>query len=139
MGSRGNYGEQNGKEKPTRKSGEVGAGDDVAFRGYINLELSAEDKERFGSWLASDAATSMFDAAVTDGCHLSLKRDPKTAGGFLATATNRRADSPNAGLCVTARAKEPQLALWRLVYCLELLYTTGHWEDRQAVANPDRW
>lgn len=117
----------------------VGGRDGAEFRGYINLDLSEAEKESFGRWVVTEAAGEMFDAALTDGVNVSVKRDPKTPGGFLASATMRREDSPNAGLVATARSREPQMALWRVIYILSLLYATGHWEDRQPVASGDRW
>lgn len=124
--------------KPAGKPKSLGKGYDAPFVGYINLQLSESDKERFSSWVTSNAAPEMLDSAVTDGVNVSLKIDPK-GNGFLASATQRREDSPNAGLVATARAKTPELALWRVVYVLSLLYATGHWEDRQPMADPDRW
>jgi hypothetical protein len=132
------YDEANHGSNADRKRGKVGEGYDADFRGYINLELSASDKERFSVWVSSSDATEMLASAVEDGVNLSLKRDPR-GSGFLASATQRRSNSPNAGLVATARAGEPNLALWRVVYVLSILYVTGHWEDRQKVADPDRW
>lgn len=127
-----------GYKKSAPKQGAVGKGYDAEFRGYINLALSAYDKERFGGWVSSAAAPETLDAAVADGVNISLKIDPKSQG-FLASATQRRVDSPNAGLVATARAKTPELALWRVVFVLSILYATGHWEDVQPIADPDRW
>jgi hypothetical protein len=138
MGASRNGRDTDGGTKSSRKPGKVGTGYDAEFRGYINLDLSPGDKERFSAWLLTTAASHTFDAAVTDGVNIAIKVDPKGAG-FMASGTMRREDSPNAGLCATARAKTPELALWRLVFTLELLYVTGHWEDRQPMADPDRW
>lgn len=131
-------GDTDGKAQPARKSGGLGARFNAEFKGYINLDLSDADKERFGFWITSPEATEMFDAAVTDGVNISVKIDPKGTG-FIASATQRREDSPNAGLCVTARARAPELAMWRVVFCLALLYAGGDWESTQPRANPDRW
>jgi hypothetical protein len=127
-----------GNAKRAGKPRVVGKGYDAEFRGYINLELSLEEKELFAGWVSSVDAPELLDRVVADGVNLSLKVDPK-GSGFLASATQRREDSPNAGLVVTARAGSPGLALWRVVFSLGILYTTGHWEDRQRVADPDRW
>jgi hypothetical protein len=75
---------------------------------------------------------------VGDGVNLSLKLDPK-GGGFLASATQRRADSPNAGLVVTARGRDAATAWGRCLFCLALLGHKERWEDTQPLANPDRW
>lgn len=133
-----NYADKNGKDKPARKSGGVGAADDAAFVGYINLQLSDEQKSAFDSWINSAAPVEQLEAFTGDGINFSLKVD-RRSGGFLASATQRRADSPNAGLCVTARAREAHVAFWRVVYCVTVLSRAERWTDLQPVANPDRW
>lgn len=132
------YGDQNGKSKPARKPSGVASTDGAAFRGYINLTLSQADKEAFAAWGNSSYASETLEEQIADGVNLALKRDPK-GEGFLASGTQRRADSPNAGLCVTARGNSAALAWWRLVYCLYILSAHERWEDTQPLADPDRW
>jgi len=112
--------------------------DDAAFVGYINVTLTEDEKAGHGSWEKGGGLWETFGYSVADGVNVSIKREVKT-GGYLASATQRRPSSPNAGLCVTARAKEPALALSRLLYTLDILNRSEHWTDTAAVANPDRW
>ena len=127
-----------GTVKPAGKRGKVGVGFDAPFRGYINLELSPQQKESFPGWFASASFPDTLDAHVADGVNLSLKWEPKN-DCFLASATQRRGDSPNAGLVVTARADSPIKALGRVCFCLAALSHKERWEDTQPLANPDRW
>jgi len=136
--SKDTYGSQNGKDKPARKSGGVGALYDAPFRGYINLSLSDEQKATYVAWEQSASLWETLEGAVADGVNLSLKIDPK-GSGFLASATQRRASSPNAGLVVTARGSSAAVAWGRVLFCLAILARKQKWEDTQPVADPDRW
>lgn len=131
-------GDTDGKDKPTKKSGTLGEGYDAAFRGYVNINLTAEQKAAFDKWSGSASVTETLNAAVADGVNLSLKYEAK-AKTFLASGTQRREGSPNAGLVVTARGSEPQKAFLRLLFTLAFLSRTPRWEDTQPVADPDRW
>jgi hypothetical protein len=136
--ARGNYEDRNGKDKPARKQGGVGASYDAPFRGYINLNLSPEQKELYLKWAESAGLWQSLEYHIGDGVNLSLKIEPKS-GGFLASATQRRSDSPNAGLVVTARGRDATTAFGRVLYCLTILSRSERWEDVQPLADPDRW
>lgn len=127
-----------GKEKPRNKLASVEGEDNAAFRGYINLNLSDDQKAAFDAWANHDTVRSAVDYQVSSGVNLSLKRERKT-GGFLGSATQRDPASPNAGLCVTARGRSAPLAWGRLLFCLTILSEFERWEDTQPLANPDRW
>lgn len=122
----------------TRKSKSVGEGYDAEFRGYINLELSPGEKDVYDEWATTAAYWAVLEAQVTDGVNLSLKFDPRK-GGYLASGTQRRIGSENAGLVVTARARDAATALGRLLYVLAILGRSPRWEDTQPLADPDRW
>lgn len=131
------YARKNGVDKSPRKQSGVGK-DDAPFRGYINLTLLPAEKEAFPEFAASDAVWSVLERHVADGENISIKR-VKGEEGFLASATQRRADSVNAGLVVTARGREAAVAFLRLVYTLVLLERAESWEETQPMADPDRW
>jgi hypothetical protein len=116
----------------------VGSVYDAAFRGYINLNLSPEQKASFEAWSQGSSPWDVLEAQVADGVNIALKLDHK-GGVFLASATQRRVGSPNAGLVVTARASEAGKALSRLLFCLVILSHQERWEDVQPLADPDRW
>lgn len=132
------YEDKNGKDKPVREQSEVVETYDAPFRGYINLQLSDAQKEVYDTWEASESFWVWLQSSVEDGVNLSLKLDPK-GKGYLASATQRRASSPNAGLVVTARAGAAAKALGRVLYCLALLGHKERWEDLVPLADPDRW
>jgi hypothetical protein len=132
------YGEQNGKEKPARKSKQMGDGYSADFRGYINVTLSPEQKAVFDEWRLSSSLWETYTASVQDGVNIAVKIDPRSEA-FLASATQRREASENAGLCVTARARDPVTALERLLFVLAYLSRSERWEDIQPLADPDRW
>jgi hypothetical protein len=134
----GSYADKNGKEKSVRTNRRVGAGYDAPFRGYINLNLSEGQKETYPAWAASASLWDTLEASVSDGVNVALKIDPK-GEGFLASATQRREGSVNAGLVVTARGKDPGVAFGRLLFCLALLSHQESWEATQPMADPDRW
>lgn len=132
------YGDQNGKDKPARKPSTLGASYDAPFRGYINLNLSDEQKVAYDTWAGSASLWEALEYHVGSGVNLSLKLEPKS-GGFLASATQRNGDSVNAGLVVTARGKDAVTAWGRVIYCLTILSHAERWEDIQPLADPDRW
>lgn len=128
----------NGKSKPTGKPSAVGEAYDAPFRGYVNLSLTDDEKAASVSWCDSGSLWETFSFVVEDGVNLSIKRDPKS-DGYIASATQRRSGSPNAGLVVTARGREAVVAFGRVLFCLAILYRKERWEDTQPIANPDRW
>jgi hypothetical protein len=136
--AKGSYGSQNGVDKPPRKQGGVGKGYDAPFRGYINLNLSDEQKAAYDKWAASSSLWEALEFNVAAGVNISLKLDPKSEG-FLASATQRAEASPNAGLVVTARGRDAATAWGRVLYCLTVLNRKERWEETQPVADPDRW
>lgn len=129
------------KDDPKRSPGKqnsVGGRDDAVFRGYINLNLSEEQKAGHDAWASSASMWERFADEVAGGVNISVKREPEK-GSFLASGTQRDASSPNAGLVVTARAKDAPTALTRLLYTLTILSHKPRWEDTQPLADPDRW
>lgn len=133
-----NYSDKNGKDKTARNKSQVGESYDAPFRGYINLQLSDEQKSTWEKWQTTASVWEVLASSVGDGINISLKLDTK-GQGYLASATQRRVSSPNAGLVVTARGRAAQDAFTRLLFCLAVLGHTELWEDTQPLANPDRW
>lgn len=128
------------EKAPKRRKNGTGGKEayDAAFVGYINLSLSDEEKSSFDAWAESASFWEALEVFPADGVHLSLKVDTRS-GGYLASGTQRRSTSPNAGLVVTARAREAAKALGRLLFSLTVLSHYEKWEDRQTRADPDRW
>lgn len=132
------YADKNGKDRPAKSTGSLGKGYDAPFRGYINLNLTDEQKAAWAVWSESASFWVQLAAFVADGINLAVKIDPKGTGA-LASATQRSQASENAGLVVTARGSDAAVALSRVVYCLVVLGHKKRWEDTQPVADPDRW
>lgn len=131
-------GDNDGYQKSTGKPRPVGASGDAEFRGYVNVNLTDEQKQTWVRWSETAAIWEILDGQVADGVVISLKPDGKS-DGFLASATQRRVGSPNAGLVVTARGKSPTVALSRVAFILAFLSHKPRWEDTQPMADPDRW
>jgi len=138
MATRKNGSDGDGGSKSPGKRSAVGETYDAVFRGYINVPLSAEQKSTFDVWFAGNSFWEVFQYAVSDGVNISVRIDPKS-NGYLASATQRRVSSPNAGLVVTARASSADKAVGRLAFTLAILGHSERWEDVQPIADPDRW
>jgi hypothetical protein len=135
MGAYGNGKDpKRGKKATTADEGEYGD----AFRGYINLNLTDEQKEGFDAWVESQAYWEAFEFFCSDGVSLSVKRNPRD-GNYLSSAVQRRTASENYGLAVTCRASSASKALGRLLFTLTILSHSARWEDVQPLADPDRW
>jgi len=119
-------------------AGAVGESYDAPFRGYINLNLSDDQKRAYARWVETASMWEQLEASAADGVHLAVKYSPKEAC-FLASATQRRVASPNAGLVVTARGKDATTAWGRILYILAVLSKDVKWEATQPMADPDRW
>lgn len=133
----GAYGDGGKKGKGKAATAE-GATYDAPFRGYINVNLSEDQKAGLDAWLQTDAPWRVLETMAAAGVAVAVKIDARS-GGFIASGTQRNSESDNAGLCVTSRGKSAQVALWRLIYTLAYLSTSGRWEDVQPMADPDRW
>lgn len=125
-------------KKSARKSGGVGVSYDADFRGFINPVITDEQKDAFERWSASASPWEALEAGTRDGIVFSVKWDARSQG-FMGSATQRRSDSPNAGLAVTARASDAGKALFRVLFCVVVLNHATRWEDAAPIADPDRW
>lgn len=106
------------------------------FRGYVNLDLSDEQKAAFPAWFDSQDFGPTLSYYASAGVVLSVKVDTKS-GGFMASATQKAVGNVNSGLATTARASDALTALERLVYILAIL--GDDWERTQPRAQGDRW
>lgn len=136
--TRRKYGDQNGVDKPARKQNKVVDDYSAEFRGFINLALDEGQKSSYAGWAESASLWEALEYQVADGVTIFLRIDPKS-DGFLASATQRRSASPNAGLVVTARGRDATTAWGRVLFCLTILSHKEKWEDVQPMADPDRW
>lgn len=138
MASKKQYGSQNGVGRPAPVTEGRGEGYNASFRGYLNYTATELEKANFDVWAGSQSLWDTLAFEVLDGVNLALKYDPKNRC-CLASATQRREGSVNAGLCVTARASEPWKAFARLLFLLAILSKGERWEDTVPLAQSDRW
>lgn len=123
-------------KRAARRSG--GGAGQAEWRGYINVQLSDDDKAQFDEWMRGDDPWETLTEAALAGVVCSVKRDGEKRT-FLASLTQRNAGSVNAGLCVTARGKSAGVALFRCVFLVARLGVSARWEDGAALADDDRW
>lgn len=132
-------GDRNLDRKGKARSGQGSrAQSDGGWRGYINVSLTAAEKEQFEDWARTDEPWGVLEACVTSGCVCTVKRDV-AGSGFLASVTQRQEGHVNVGLCVTARAGVSGKALFRVLFLVHLLGVDDSWEEHHPVADPDRW
>jgi hypothetical protein len=127
------------KNAGERELGRVARKDEAAeWRGYVNVDLTPQQKEQFDDWTHTDEPWLVLEGSVSGGCTVSIKQDSNGAG-YLACCTQRRAASVNAGYCLTARAHDPGKALLRLLFTLVCLGVDDEWILKGRVSDPDRW
>lgn len=131
-------GDTDGPNKPAPKPRSVGASDDAAFVGYVNVNLTDKQKAEYVAWMETGGMWDALETAASTGVHLSVKREIKT-GGYLASGTMRAVGHVNAGLVVTARGRDAATAFGRLLFTLWILGVDNHWEATKPATDPDRW
>jgi len=106
------------------------------FIGFLNVTLSAEEKEDFESVRqTTDIAGSWLAECLRIGISLSVKHSVSEEC-FRATLTAFRQALPFAGYCIAARAGDPLTAVERVVYIHH--YVLGDdWSDLMAVRRED--
>jgi hypothetical protein len=119
------------------KGGKAPPQDIIPFRGFVNVTLSANEKEDFHPWSEGKDLGRLLSDVCLLGYVVSVKEDKK-GKCFSAACTDRNSESVNAGLCVNMRAEEPVTALWRLMYVLYVILS-GDWEEAAAQRTGDRW
>jgi len=107
------------------------------FRGFVNVDLSKEDKEGLADWLGSSDMWVKIDEVVRSGCRISVKPDP-SGNACIASVNQTDPESANCGYVVTARAANGAEALCRIVYIVDEVLGAV-WTERGRVSDPDRW
>lgn len=108
------------------------------WRGYINVELSADEKAQFDEWMRGSDPWDVLQEVVASGCVVTIKLNAGSTG-FLGSVTQRETSSVNAGLAVTARSSDATKALFRAMFLVAKLGVHADWAASQGVADPDRW
>jgi len=107
------------------------------FKRFANVELNADDKEHFIVWASANNFFEVMEKHGKKGRTLNVKRDFKQQC-YLATSLERDNLSSNAGVMVSARARTPDMALWRLLYILDAFFDGKEWESYVDISD-DKW
>lgn len=121
-----------------REAGSAGKSGVAEWRGYINVDLSPDEKAQFDEWMRGDDPWDILTEIAAAGCVVTVKTNAGSTG-FMASITQRSPASVNAGLCVTARASSAGKALFRAVFLVASLGVAEDWTKGHEVADPDRW
>lgn len=93
-----------------------GASDDVAWRGFVQCELSDLDKQHVRELLAAgETAWEYLLALAVEGYKLTLSFDHGNSS-WVASLTCKRSSDPNVGLTLTARGGTVVGAMVALFY-----------------------
>lgn len=125
-----------GDVQPRTQRGKASGSVDVAFAGWANYTMGAEEKQPFEAWLQTDAFSLDTDALVENGLKLSvgLDKDNRT---YVASAFDRSLVSGNAGMMTSQRSSSALRALAKLVYCVR--YLMGEDWERWTQVERDNW
>jgi len=118
-------------EKEPRDKGAAGGknASGSAWRGFIDLPLSAEDKGRLrGAELPPDDLLGVIDVLVQQGYKLSVTYD-SAHGAVVASVTGVGGVCPNKGYTLSARSSAIPMALTVLWYKCHVLAEDGVWEN----------
>jgi len=110
---------------------------DADFLGFLNVNLSDEEKAQFASWVSSAPVGELLTDLLDDGNVVSLKQDKK-GKGYAAAITQRWAGSPNAGYCINMRADEPVKALTRMLFVVSVVLGED-WKESNALRGDSDW
>lgn len=127
-------------EPKKAKKGASGGGGGLSsdWRGYINVDLTPQQKEQFDDWYHSGAGWETLHEAAAAGCVVTVKRDG-AGSGFLGSVTQRTLGHANVGLSVTARSSEAWKALMRALFLVAVLGVESDWAAKAPPSDPDRW
>lgn len=106
------------------------------FKGFVNYELSAEDKTAMREWIREvEEVTVELDEMLASLYKVTVNKHPAT-GGYQATAFCADTKSPNAGLILSAFAPHWYDAMACLAFkhavVLEKIWPTSD-DERQDV------
>lgn len=111
---------------------------DGVWRGYVNIPLSAADKDSMAVWYDENPLESVLAYLCGSGVVLSCKF-LGAESAFLASATMRDVANCNAGYTVTARSSDALRAIMRVLYTVSLVGVSSDWSVYANTAGSDRW
>lgn len=127
-----------GKDKSATNAGSASPNSWTAtFDGYVNYEWTDADKEAFIIWTGENNFWDIRATQTNLGRKFSISFDPKQSC-YIATCFERDAKSPNAGLCVSARGRELEMAEWRILFLVNSLMG-ANWKNGRERKGDDVW
>lgn len=104
---------------------------------FVNIELTAGDKQVFKSWLEEDPSYTLdLGAYIASGYEYTCKLDG-TTGGFLSVLRSPFVDGDNSGLVLTGRAGSAAKSLQVLAFKLDYLVVDRGWEEAENSRKSD--
>lgn len=91
---------------------------DASFKGWVNVDLSPNDKEQFVEWQAHEDWGGIMNVHMTRGITYSVKYDADNEC-YLAKAFHADKEHVSGGYAVTMRARDGVTAFARCVYVVE--------------------
>jgi len=125
------------KRAATRSSGTPGKREKVDWQGYINVNLTPQEKKEFDNWAqTADLWAVSIPNALSSGYTLSINEDTYN-NAYAAGLYCIDPDSESAGWKLSIRGKLPDVALYRLFFVHEVVLDRD-WRSVQG-RNVDTW
>lgn len=109
----------------------------AAYSGYVNFNPTDAQKDAFVQWADSAEPFLILDAHLALGRKVSFAID-KDGVTHTCSCMERDTQSVNAGLICTARGRTSELAWFRLMYYLGVLFPEN-WNELSLTKSLDRW
>lgn len=109
------------------------------WTGFVNVYLSPEEKKQIKKELFTFEGCLLFlQEAGEAGYKVSLSYS-QADGVWTVTLTGQYRELPNAGLSMSMRHKDVEVAITALWWCYHQAGAKGSWEERYTVASQDDW
>lgn len=110
---------------------------DAAYAGFVNFNPTDAQKDAFVHWADSAEPFLIMDTHLALGRKISFAID-KDGVTHTCSCMERDSTSVNAGLICTARGRTSELAWFRLMYYLGVLFPEN-WNELSLTKSLDRW
>lgn len=107
------------------------------YKGFVNFNPTDAQKDAFVEWADSAEPFLLIDTHLVLGRKVSFALD-KDMQTVTASCMERDTLSVNAGLIATARGRSTEIALFRLMFYLGVLFPED-WNELHTTPQLDRW
>jgi len=126
------------KKKSTSAAARQSKTKKVEFRGYLNRNISAAEKDLYRQELENGWAWyEKAEELISDGYNLKWSWDDYNQA-FAATLYDTSSERPHGGYCLSFRGSEPFEAMSRLMW-VHYVLLDGDWDNISVVGDDDRW